>query len=344
MIGVQKLARPSTKPDPQIKPFNRLQGGLVAIAIGIGFIFAFFSTSAFIDDSPPWYIIPRASVEQSSVKPVISGMASQEAVAQAVIISAQELKLLIEKNEDLVIIDANSPQDYQANHIKGAVNIYHISLYQEGGIPGLIKSPQELAAILGNQGVAATSNIVIYDDGSQKYSSRTYWILKYLGAENVRVLYKDMDVWNKVELPLVTSPTKVDPATFTPNPNTDLIASTEYVRDHKDDPNVVLVDVRTPAEFYGTAKNSEGHIAGAININFTDLLTETGAFKDASELAAIAVANGITAEKEVVFYCRTSVRGAVSFAAFEGILGYDNVKLYDGAYLEWKANNNPVVQ
>lgn len=270
-------------------------------------------------------------------------LSSVVAVGQTDIITAEELKTLMKNNEELVIIDANKSKNYQASHLKNAVNIYHMDLYQEGDISGLIKSPEELAGIFGEKGVAETSKIIIYDDGSQKYSSRTYWILKYLGAENVRVLHKDMDVWSKVRLPLATTTTKATPVTFTPNPDLDLIASTNYVRDHMDDPNVVLVDVRTAAEFEGTAKNSEGHIAGAININYTDLLTETGSFKEASALAAIAKANGITPEKEVVFYCRTSVRGTVSFIAFKNILGYENVKVYDGAYLEWKASN-PVVQ
>ena len=264
-------------------------------------------------------------------------------LVQADIISAQELKMMMDNDEELVIIDASKSDKYDAGHLEGAVNINHASLYREGGVPGLIKCLGELSDIFGNKGVARDSNIVIYDGGSQLYSSRIHWILKHVGAENVRVLHKDMDVWDKAGLLLVTTPTEVVPVTFIPNPKSELFASTDHVRDHKDDPNVVLVDVRTPAEFEGTAKNSEGHIAGAISLNYTDLLTETGTFKEASELAAIATANGITPEKEVIFYCRTSVRGAVSFTAFESVLGYENVKVYDGAYLEWKASN-PVVQ
>ena len=265
------------------------------------------------------------------------------AAAQADVISAQDVKTLMNGNEDLVIIDANNYDHYRAVHLEGAVNIFHSSLYQKGDIPGLVKSPAELAEIFGKHGVSESSNIVIYDDRMQLYASRVYWILKYLGAEKVSVLHKDTDAWCKAGLPLVTALTRVSPVTFTPDPNPDLYASTEYVRDHKDDPNVVLVDVRTPAEYVGTAGNSEGHIEGAININFTELLTEKGAFKDASELAAIAEANGISPDKEVIFYCRTSVRGSVTYAAFESILGYENVRLYDGAYVEWTVSN-PVVQ
>jgi uncharacterized protein len=74
MIGVQKLAWPTTKPDPQITPFRKLQAGLIAAAMGIGLIFAFFPTSAFIDDSvePGWYIVPRAAVEQPVAPPPVA--------------------------------------------------------------------------------------------------------------------------------------------------------------------------------------------------------------------------------------------------------------------------------
>jgi thiosulfate/3-mercaptopyruvate sulfurtransferase len=264
-------------------------------------------------------------------------------MANAEIISAQDVKALMESEKHLVIIDASKADTYQAGHLEGAVNIEHSSLYRRGGVAGLIRCLGELSEIFGKNGITRDSNVVIYDEGSQLYSSRIYWILKHVGAENVKVLHNDKDTWSKAGLAFVTTPTEIDPVTFIPYPKPGLYASTEHVRDHKDDSNVVLVDVRTPAEFDGTAKNSEGHIAGAININFTDLLTESGAFKDAAELADIASANGITPDKEVIFYCRTSVRGTVSFTAFESILGYDNVKVYDGAYLEWKVSN-PVVQ
>lgn len=75
MIGVQKLAWPSNEPDPEITPFRKMQAGLIAVAIGIGVIFAFFPTSAFIDDSieTPHYIIPRASLEQAPSQPAVAG-------------------------------------------------------------------------------------------------------------------------------------------------------------------------------------------------------------------------------------------------------------------------------
>lgn len=263
--------------------------------------------------------------------------------AQTDLISAKELKDLMKNNEDLVIVDGNKSSNYAASHIKGAINIYHMDLYQDGDLSGIIMSPEDLAAFFGDKGISETTPVVVYDDGSQKYSSRVYWILKYIGAEEVKILHKDMDEWAKVRLPLASAATILDPVTFTPDVNPEVFATLDYVKENKDRADVVLVDVRTAEEFNGEKSNSDGHIPGAININYEDLLTDTGAFKPVEALKAIAEANGITPEKEVIFYCRTSVRGTVSFIAFRNILGYDQVRVYDGAYLEWAAAN-PVVQ
>ena len=271
---------------------------------------------------------------------LLSGLNLQ---AQGDIISADEFMKLTKADKTVVVVDANKPSNYEANHVKGAINIYHNDLYQDGEIKGLIKSPEELAAFFGEKGIGETTTVVIYDDGSQKYSSRVYWILKYLGAENVKVLHKDMDTWRKARIPLTAQATTLEAVTFTPDTSKEkLMAGMHCITKHQDDPMAVIVDNRTADEYNGI-KKSEGHLPGAININYEDLLTETGAFKTAEELAAIAEANGINAEKELILYCRTSVRAAVAFVAFRNILGYENVKVYDGAYLEWAASN-PVVQ
>ncbi len=263
--------------------------------------------------------------------------------AQTDIINAKDFMALTKKCDNLVIVDANKPKNYDANHIKGAINIYHNDLYQDGDIKGLIKSPEELAAFFGEKGINEDSRVVIYDDGSQKYSTRIYWVLKYLGAEKVELLHKDLDKFRAARIPLTATPGKYASTTFTPKVNFHLMANLEDVKSRKDLPGVVLVDCRTADEFNGV-KRSEGHIPGAVHINYEDLLTETGAFKTAAELTTIAETYSITADTELILYCRTSVRAAVAFVAFRNILGFNIVKVYDGAYLEWAAYDNPVVQ
>lgn len=261
------------------------------------------------------------------------------------IISVRDFSKLMKANKELVIIEASKSKIYNKSHVKNAIYINHNDLYRKGDIKGLIKNNEELATFFGSKGVSDDAEIVIYDDGSQKYSTRVYWILKYLGAENVKILHKDMDAWSKARIPLTANVPEIKPTTFTVSSNPAIFASKEDVKFLQSNDNAILIDARTRAEFEGISIKpaSDGHIAGAININYKDLLTDTGAFKSKDELMAIAEAMGITPDKEIVTYCRTSVRAAVVFVAFRNILGYENVKVYDGAYMEW-AVDNPFVQ
>lgn len=265
------------------------------------------------------------------------------ASAQVDLITAKECMARTKENANIILVDANKPKNFVVNHIKGAINIDHNDLYQTGDISGLIKSPEELATFFGAKGISETSEIVVYDDGSQKYSTRIYWVLKYLGAQNVQILHKDLKECRAARVPLTATASKLPPVTFTPTVQPELFASLDKVKSGVNKPEMVLIDCRTPEEFSGV-KKSKGHIPGAININHKDFLTETGAFKPVEALQAMVDEMGITPDKEVVLYCKTSVRAAVGFVAFRNILGFEKVKVYDGAYSEWKALGEPVVQ
>lgn len=259
-------------------------------------------------------------------------------MAQGDLISVAEFTKLMKADKSLVIIDASKAETYKKSHIKNAVNIPHKSLYQETEIEGLIESPEKLAIIFGEKGVSNTSAIVVYDGGSQKYSSRVYWILKYLGATNVKLLHKDMDMFRKSRVPLTAMPAKAKSATFTPKVNSAIIADMAYVKSGK----AKVIDVRDDNEFDGTAEKSQGHLPGAIHINYKDLLNDKEAFKSKEEIEAIFAAKGLNASTPMVGYCQTSVRAAVMYAAIVNVLGWDNFKVYDGAYYEWVAKGNKI--
>lgn len=265
-------------------------------------------------------------------------------IGQTDLISAKDFMALTKSADNLVIIDASKDATYKTSHVKNAVNIPHKTLYVEGGIEGVIKSPEDLAKIFGSKGVAANSNIVIYDEGSQKYSSRVYWILKYIGATNVKLLHKDMDQWKKVRVPLTRMAPKVTATKFTPAVNKAIYADMAEVKAGLNKPNVKIVDARLPEEFNGTSEKpvSPGHIPGAININHKDVLTASEAFKSKADIEAIAAKHGIKSSDEIILYCKTSIRGAVLYVAFKDILGYSNVKVYDGALEEWQISNEVV--
>lgn len=265
-------------------------------------------------------------------------MAYLFSVGQGDIISAKQFMDMVKAKENMVIVDAGKASAYKTSHVKDAVSIPHTTLYKEGGIEGIIKSPDDLAKIFGSKGVSNTAKIVVYDGGTQKYSTRVYWILKYLGAKDVKILHKDMDQWKKVRVPLTRMPASAKATTFTASVDNSINADMAYVNAHKGDANVKLVDARTAAEFNGTSTDpvSKGHIPGAINLDYKDVLNAKEAFKSKAEIEAIASKLGITANDELIFYCKTSIRGAVLYVAFKEILGYSKVKVYEGAYAEWE--------
>jgi thiosulfate/3-mercaptopyruvate sulfurtransferase len=261
---------------------------------------------------------------------------SSSLMAQGDIISASEFMKLYKTDKNMVIIDASKAEGYNKTHIKGSVNIPHLSLYKDSEISGLIEEPYVLANIFGSKGVSETKTIVIYDGGSQKYSSRLYWILKYLGASNVKVLHKDMDVWAKSRVPVTKMPSKITKTAFSPKVNYAIIADMAYVKSGR----ATIIDARTVEEYDGSSDKSVGHIPGAININYKKVLNGKKAFKSKAEMEELVAEYDLSSEKPIVVYCNTAVIASVIYTAFTKVLEWDNVRIYDGAYKEWDANGN----
>jgi len=264
--------------------------------------------------------------------------------AQGDFISAEEASALIKANK-ATVISARSEADYAKSHVSGAINLQHKELYKSGDIEGVLKPPAELAAIFSEKGIPSDQTLIIYDDGTSKYSGRLYWIFKYMGVKDVKMLHKDMDQWKTARIMITKMPTKAKKTNVVANPQENIITSTEYVKAHLKDPKVVIVDVRKSDEYAGTSTNpkSKGHISGAVNLNYETLLNADGSLKSKNDLEKLTSAIGLSPEKEVILYCATSVRAGVVYNILTTVLGYKNVKVYEGAYNEWVSNpSNPL--
>lgn len=261
-------------------------------------------------------------------------------VASTQIISSKELANIYE-DKSVLVVSARKNADYKKVHINGAVNVWHMDLYKDGAIKGLLKSPEEIAKILGNAGIGADKKIIIYDSGVNTFAGRLYWILKYMGCKDVHVLNGQMKMWRKARKPVTRKATPVLPTTLHVALNEGIIASKAYVKEHKDDANVILVDVRSKEEFDGSAGVIErkGHIPGAINVEYKNLLNEDGTLKSKSDLEKVTKEAGITSDKEIILYCETSVRAGIVYLALTSILEFPKVTVYDGAYFEWSADS-----
>lgn len=256
------------------------------------------------------------------------------------LISAKDFAKIM-KNPDVVLVSTRTTADYKKVHITGAVHVDHHNLYTEGPVGSMIKSPGDLATILGAKGIGDTKKIVLYDDGSGKYAGRLYWILKYLGAKDVKILNGHMDAWKAARKPVTKNPTKVKATTFTPHVNKAVLATMADVKKAIGSAGVVIIDARSAEEYKGTADSktlkNKGHIPGAVNIEYKKMMDAKGMLKPAADLQKVFSAAGVAKNKAVILYCETSVRAGIEFFALSSILKYPNVKVYDGALLEWQS-------
>lgn len=262
--------------------------------------------------------------------------------AQVDIISAKDYAVLAKKDKNVVTVFAGKEKNYKANHIKGSIMASYKDVIKDGDVKGLMFEPDALAKFFGEKGISEKNTIVVYDNGSQKYSTRVYWLLKYLGAPNVKILHKDYNEWRKARIMVTSAPSEGKATTFTPNVNPAILATMADAEKSIADANIVLVDNRESIEFTGADGKSPGHIEGSVNLFWEELMTDTKAFKSKEELKAIFDKAGITADKEIILYCNTGILAAVGYVALKNILEYPNVKLYDGALEEWKTKHKTV--
>jgi thiosulfate/3-mercaptopyruvate sulfurtransferase len=263
--------------------------------------------------------------------------------ALGIMAQAQDLITVAElssklKDANLVVVSAEVETEYAKVHINDAVNVSYKSLEKTGSIEGLLQSPAELAKIFGAKGLNEKKTIVVYDEGAGKYASRLYWALKYMGATDVKILDGGMVAWKAGRKPVTKNPSTVKPATFTPAVNNAIYADMKEVQAASGNAKVVLVDLREVAEFTGKdPKNNKGRIPGSVNVDHTTLNAANSLYKSKAELEKIFTAAGATKDKTIILVCPTGVRAGKGFVALKSILGYPNVKVYEGGVNEWAA-------
>lgn len=256
-------------------------------------------------------------------------------IAQNPVISAKDFAAELKANKSLVVIDVNGADIYGKQHIQGAINLPHKDLYKPGAIEGQLKSAEELAAIFGKKGVSNTSKIVLYDEGSNRYNSRVWWILKSIGASNVSILHFNMDQFAAARIPLTATPSSIKSATFAVTESTYKAFTMAEVQKLAE--GTLLLDAREKDEFEGAdvAKKSKGHLPGAVWMNFKEVLTASGTYKSKEEIIAVAAKFGAAPEKPIVVYCNSGIKAAVLYIALKEIAGFQNVSNYVGSYADW---------
>mgnify|MGYP003574225193 CR=1 FL=1 len=238
---------------------------------------------------------------------------------------------------------ANRLASYEAGHIPGAVyvDVRDDISDPNGDAPLLILPKEEFESVMGRLGIDNDTTVVAYDDGGNTWSARLWWALRYYGHENVKLLDGGLKKWTLEDRPLETGVNTPAPATFTAQIQPELLSTVADVQEAIEDPDVALID-SLPAEFYSGEWNwpgmRPGHIPTALNLFVGDNLDPTDeTLLPADALAQQWQAIGLEPQQRVITYCGAGYAGAMNlFVLYQ--MGYEDVSLYDGSWMEWGAD------
>ncbi len=251
---------------------------------------------------------------------------------------------LNDPNIRLVEVDVDTSA-YDQGHIPGAVGWNWQSQLQDNIRRDLIDQ-SALESLLGQSGISNDTTILLYGDNNNWFAAYALWQLKYYGHKDVRLINGGRKKWVEEKRPLTTEPTKVAATKYrAAGPDESIRARKEDVFRFLDKKAPAqLVDVRSVDEFTGkviappgmseTAQRG-GHIPGAANVPWAQAANEDGTFKSLEALKALYEGKGVTGKNEVIAYCRIGERSSHTWFVLKYLLGYDNVKNYDGSWTEW---------
>lgn len=252
------------------------------------------------------------------------------------LISVYELKEKLLEPQTIVIDTRGTimriyQATYLAGHIPGAVAILYSSLYNQA-YPGRIANPMQLQDILGQCGVNNKSCIILY--GKASLNTRLYWAIKMYGHDKVRIMDGNLDKWEKAGYDITNIPVKRARQDFTfdltkATPEL-MLATMQEVEPAAGAPDYVIVDARSNHEYAG------GHIPGSVNIPWSELLGADTAFRPAFQLKQLFQEQGITPDKNIIVYANAGIRSTTVWFVLSELMGYPNVKNYDGSYNEWQ--------
>ena len=241
-------------------------------------------------------------------------------------------------------VDEN-PDLYDEGHIPGAVKL-HWKLDLQDPIERDIVDKATFERVLGERGIGNDTTVVLYGDKNNWFAAYAYWYLKVYGHVDVRILDGGRQKWIDEGRALTTDAPSPAAKSYSAKERDESIrAYRDQVREWLGKSDRALVDVRSPGEYAGDliappgyeqeGAQRAGHIPSAASIPWASAVRDDGTFKTADELSSLYGGKGITPDKQVTAYCRIGERSAHTWFVLRELLGYEDVKNYDGSWTEW---------
>jgi len=262
-----------------------------------------------------------------------------------VLVSTDWLERQLDEPDVRVIEVDEDTTAYEKGHIRGAVGWnWTTDLHTPVGRDYLDQGG--FAELLSAAGVGSGTTVVLYGGNNNWFAAYAYWLLKLRGFDDVKLLDGGRKKWELESRELVQ-----DVPSYQPSDHVLLGDERPQIRALREEviskvgSATGFVDVRSPEEYRGEKLAPDhlpqeqaqvpGHIAGAANIPWVKAANDDGTFKSADELKALYEAEGITADRDVIAYCRIGERSSHTWFALQELLGYPNVKNYDGSWTEY---------
>jgi thiosulfate/3-mercaptopyruvate sulfurtransferase len=233
---------------------------------------------------------------------------------------------------------------YREGHLKGALGWDWTSQLADP-VRRDIASRTDFSRLLSDGGIGPETTVVLYGDNHNWFAAWAYWLLKLHGHRDARMVDGGRKLLLDQGLPFTAeAPVHAPTGYQLPEPDFSTRAFRDDILPRLGDPTLALVDVRTPAEFQGrviappgmseTARRG-GHIPGAVSVPWAKAVRDDGTFRPAAELEALFAAKGITADRDVITYCRIGERSSHTWFVLHELLGFGRVRNYDGSWTEW---------
>jgi len=231
---------------------------------------------------------------------------------------------------------------YEKAHILNAVFVdWQVDIVEPGSPSNDVAAPERFAALMDELGIGSETTVVIYDNAASMFACRLRWALHYYGHESVFILDGGWDKWRAEGRPVSAEIPQFNKANFVPRVNSTLKATAKDILGGINTRTMQVIDVRSPAEFAGTASRAQhsGHIPKAISLPRKMMVADDMTLKSPEALRECFAEHGVAVDAdETVIYCNSGVSASYGMLALE-VAGANNLRLYDGSWKEW--GNDP---